>query len=264
MAVPNVIDALYCIPKNVGSFQPGRCVAFTQDLAPAMSANGVAAAIVAPCSCHQCPHQWNCADQRTEEVRQVVASNPRQLFGLSSYDPLRMADSLRWIDDAIADRSLSGAYAQAECCVSGLNAPRMYPLYGTCDKLRVPIVIDFNSQERWLRHRPQVEVVAADFPALQIVLAPPPGTEGATILRLMERFHQLLVLLNPRDLEADPALCEFAELQGRERTAFRSHPQEWGAAVPAAQKVPLSPSARRAYLFDNAARIFKVPASVTA
>ncbi len=264
MAVPAVIDALYCIPKNVTVAQPGNCAAFTQDLAPAMNAHGVATAVLAPCLCHQCPHQWSCADQRTEEVRQVVKRNPLKLRGLASYDPLRIGESLRWIDDAIADGGLCGAYAQAECCVSGLSAPRMYPLYGTCDKLRVPLVIDFSSRDRWLRHRPQVEVVAADFPALQIVLAPPPGTDGPSILRMMERFSHLLLLINPRELQADPALCDFVELQGRERAIFRAHPQEWAAAVPAAQQVPLSPPARRAYLFDNAARIFKIPANVTA
>jgi hypothetical protein len=262
MAVLDVIDALYCIPKNVTVAQPGNCVPYTQDLAPAMSTHGVSAAVVAPCLCHLCPHQWSCADQRTEEVRQIVRRNPGHLRGLASYDPLRIGESLRWIDDAIADGSICGAYAQAECCVSGLQAPRMYPLYGACDKFRVPLVVDFSSRERWLRHRPQVEVVAADFPALHIVLAPPPGTEAISILRMMERFPHLMLLLSPRDL-ADLALCEFVELAGRERTAFRAHPQEWAVSVPAAQQVPLSPAARKAYLFENAARIFKVPLNMT-
>ncbi len=108
----------------------------------------------------------------------MVAQNPRQLRGLASYDPLRIGESLRWIDEAVSEGELAGAYVQAECCVSGLDAPRMYPLYGLCAKLRAPVVLDFDSRERWVHHRPQVEVVAADFPELDILLAPPPRSEN--------------------------------------------------------------------------------------
>ena len=78
----------------------------------------------------------------------AVARNPRRLRGLASYDPLRIGESLRWIDEAITEGGLAGAYAQAECCISGLDAPRMYPLYGLCAMLRSPVVLEISSREQ--------------------------------------------------------------------------------------------------------------------
>lgn len=264
MVTATIIDALFCIPKSIKVMQISDCVPFSQDLSPQMKASGIAGVVLGPCNCAQCQHQWNCADRRTQEIVAAVKQNPKRLSGLASYDPLRVGDSLRWIDEAIGEGELAGAYAQAECCVSGLDAPRMYPLYGVCAKLRAPVVLDFTSHERWVHHRPQVEVVAAEFPELDILLAPPPRTDTGSMLRLMQRFPRIGFLLSPQDLQADAVLCEFVELQGRERIVFRAHPQSWSAAVETAMALRLGPAARRAYLSENAARLFRFPVEVPA
>ena len=111
----------------------------------------------------------------------------------------------------------------------GWTLPRMYPLYGLCAKLRSPMVLDFANRERWPHHRPQVEVVAADFPELDILLALPPRTDTASILRLMQRFPRVSFLLTPEELQADEVLCDYLELHGRERALFRSSPNGWPA-----------------------------------
>jgi predicted TIM-barrel fold metal-dependent hydrolase len=256
---PAIIDALFCITRGTAVAKISDCIPFTQDLTPQMQSCGIAAAVLAPCNCTQCQHQWNCADRRTHEIVDAVARNQNQLRGLASYDPLRIGDSLRWVDESVTDGGLAGAYAQAECCVSGLDAPRMYPLYGLCAKLRSPIVLDFTSRERWLHHRPQVEVVAADFPELDIVLATPPNTDTPSILRMLQRFPHISFLLRPQELQADAALCGYVELQGREHALFRSSSKGWGTDVEMALKVPLGPAARRAYLSENASRLFNFP-----
>jgi predicted TIM-barrel fold metal-dependent hydrolase len=251
-----MIDALFSLPRSEVATQISNCIPFTEDLTPQMNLCGIAGAILAPCNCTQCQHQWECADRRTHELVGAVAKNPKQLRGLAFYDPLQIGNSLRWIDEALTGGGLAGVYAQAECGVSGLDAPRMYPLYGFCAKLRSPVVIDFTSRERWMNHRPQVEVVAADFPELDILLATPPHTEAASIVGLMQRFPRISFLLRPQDLQADAALCEYVELQGREHALFRSSSDGWPAAAETVQILPLSPAARRAYLFENAMRLF--------
>lgn len=254
-----IIDALFYMPKDGRITQVSDCSPFNQDLSPQIKASGIAGAVVAPCACGQCQNQWNCADRKTQEAADAVRKNPRQLRGLASYDSLRIGDSLRWIDEAVAAGNLAGAYAQAESCVSGLDAPRMYPLYGICAKLRAPLVLDFSSRERWQHHRPQVEVLAADFPELNILLAPPPHTNPGSIIRLMERLSHVAFILNPQDLIAEPTLCEFVEVQGRERVAFRAHPQTWAAAAETAVGMPLHEEAKRSYLCENAAKFFGFP-----
>lgn len=259
MAYTAIIDAFFCIPKKGGVAQISDCVPFTEDISPRMHASGIAGAVLAHGCCAECQHQWNCADRRTYEIMNAVAHNRKQLRGLAAYDPLRIGESLRWIDEAVSERGLAGAYAQAECCVSGLDAARMYPLYGLCAKLRSPMVLDFANRQRWPHHRPQVEVVAADFPELDILLALPPRTDTASILRLMQRFPRVSFLLTPEELQADEVLCAYLELHGRERALFRSSPNGWPSSVEVAQGLALSPAARRAYLSENATRLFSFP-----
>jgi predicted TIM-barrel fold metal-dependent hydrolase len=251
-----IIDALFCIPKDVRITQLSDCKQFSEDISPQMGAGGIAGAVIAPCLCRQCQNQWDCADRKTQEVAEAVRKNPKQLRGLGSYDPLRIGDSLRWLDEGITAGTLAGAYAQVDYCIAGLDARRMYPLYGVCAKLRAPIVLDFNSREGWQHHRPQVEVLAADFPDLKIVLVTPPHTEAGSIIRLLQRFPHTAFVLNPKDLQADVLMCEYVELQGSERVAFRAHPQSWQAAAETAIGMPLRAEAKRAYLFENAAALF--------
>jgi predicted TIM-barrel fold metal-dependent hydrolase len=256
MADATIIDALFCIPKSVHVRQVADCVPFTEDLAPLMQSAGIGGAVLGPCNCAQCQHQWNCADRCTHEAQMAAAQNPKLLRGLASYDPLRIGESLRWIDGAVSEGALAGAYVQAECCVSGLDASRMYPLYGLCAMLRAPLVMDFTNGERWLHHRPEVEVVAADFPELEILLATPQRTGAASIVQLMDRFPNISVLLHSESIQSDAKLCEYVELHGRERALFRSSPKGWPESVRTALSLPLGATARRAYLSENAARLF--------
>jgi predicted TIM-barrel fold metal-dependent hydrolase len=251
-----IIDALFSIPQKGPVVQISDCIPFLEDLTPKMKTSGIAGAVLVHGNCSQCQYQWNCADRRTHEIANIVARHPRQLRGLAAYDPLRIGESLRWIDNAVSNGDLAGTYVQAECCVTGLDAPRMYPLYGLCAKLRSPVVVDFSSQDRWVYHRPQMEAVAADFPELDILLAPPPQSETAGIVQLMKRFPRVSFVLGPQELQQNETLCEFLELQGRDRALFRSASEEWPEAVQIARAVPLSPAARRAYLGENAAKMF--------
>jgi predicted TIM-barrel fold metal-dependent hydrolase len=262
MANATIIDGLFCIPQKPHVTQFSDCVPFDQDLAPRMNASGIAGVVLAHCNCWECQHHWNCADRRTHEIVNAAARNAGQMRGLAAYDPLRIGESLRWIDDAVIEGGVAGAYAEAECCPSGLDAARMYPLYGLCAMLRLPIVLGFHSHERWVQHLPQAEVVAADFPDLDILLAPPPGGETASILRTLRRFPRISFLLCPQDLQGDAELCEYIELEGREHVLFRSCSKGWSAAVERALGLPLGPATLRAYLFENAVRVYDFPVKV--
>jgi predicted TIM-barrel fold metal-dependent hydrolase len=251
-----IIDALYSIPQKGPVVQISDCIPFLEDLTPRMKTSGIAGAVLVHGNCMHCQYQWNCADRKTHEIANLVARHPRQLRGLAAYDPLRIGESLRWIDEAVSKGELAGAYVQAECCVSGLDVPRMYPLYGMCAKLRAPVVVDFGSRDRWVYHRPQLEVVAADFPELDLLLATPPQSESTVMVQMMKHFPRVSFLLGALELQQSEALCEYLELQGRDRALFRSASEEWPMAVQVAQGVPLSPGARRAYLGGNAAKMF--------
>lgn len=259
MAQAKIIDGLFCMPQKPRVAQVADCVPFNLDLTPKMKANGIAAAVLAHGNCWQCQHHWNCADRRTHEIVVAAERNRGQLRGLASYDPLRIGASLRWIEDAVVEGGTAGAYAEAECCASGLDAHRMYPLYGLCAMLRLPMVVGFHSDEGWTQHLQEAEVVSADFPDLDLVLAPPAGIESESMVGLMQRFPRISFLLRPQDLARDAALCEYIEVQGREHVLFRSGSGDWSAAVESTRKLPLGPAALRAYLFENAARVYGFP-----
>ena len=194
-----------------------------------MNSSGIAGAVLAISNCAQCQHRWNCADRRTQEIVNAVAENPQQLRGLASYDPLRIGESLRWIGKRSVEGGLTGAYVQAECSIAGMDASRMYPLYGLCAMLRPPVVLEITSLEQWAHYRPQVEAVAADFPEMEIVLAPPQGTDADSIIELMQQLSAHLVSAVPTGIACGPVLCEYVELEGREHTLFRSSPDGWAA-----------------------------------
>jgi predicted TIM-barrel fold metal-dependent hydrolase len=221
-----------------------------------MAASGIAGAVLAPRACLQCHHQWSCADRRTDEVIALVRHNPSQLRGLASYDCLRIGESLRWIERGVTGGLLSGAYAGAESSPAGLNNSRMYPLYGLCAMLSVPMIFDFTSHERWAEHRAEVEVIAADFPELKIILAPPPHTDPVAIARLMQRFARISFALCPQELQSEVLVREWVECYARDRILFCSSSKGWASSVEMARTVPLGPSALRAYLYENAARLF--------
>jgi len=189
----------------------------------------------------------------------LVRHNPSQLRGLASYDCLRIGESLRWIERGVTGGLLSGAYAGAESSPSGLNSSRMYPLYGLCAMLRVPMIFDFTTQERWNAHRPEVEVIAADFPELDIILAPPPRTDAVSIARLMQSFARISFALCPQELQNEVLMREWVECNARERILFCSSPKGWANSVETARTVPLHPWVLRAYLYENAARLFGFP-----
>ena len=264
MSQEAVIDALFCLPKKNRVAQPSDCVPYNEDLAPALQANGLQGVVIGPGQCLHCQHQWSCTDRRNQDVVQTVGRNRRQLCGLASYDSFRIGESLRWIDEAVGSGQLAGAYVLAESCVAGLDAARMYPLYGICAKLNAPVVLDFSSRERWLHHRTQVEVIAADFPQQPLLLSTPLGTDSGDLLRLMQRYPCVGVLLTPSELQNSAALCEYLDGVGRERVLFRAAPGAWGASVAMAHKIPLAEGARRGYLYENAARLFQFPAPRTA
>lgn len=253
----HVIDALFCIREKGTPAHISDCVPYSQDIAVLMASSGLSGAVLAPCHCAECHHLWNCADRRTQEVVGAVARDPAHLRGLACYDPLRIGESLRWIDDAVNAGQLAGAYVQAETCALGLDASRMYPLYGLCAMLRSPVIVNFASRESWVQRRPQMEVVGADFPELDILLATPPDTDAGSMIRFMQRFPRISFLLYPRELQVSSVLCEYVELEGREHALFRASPEEgWIRAQEEAFALPLSPAAKRAYLFENAMRLF--------
>ena len=53
--------------------------------------------------------------------------------------------------------------------------------------------------------------------------------------------------------------ASIVELQGRDRVLFRSASEEWPQAVEMAARLPLGPAARRAYLGENASKVFGFP-----
>lgn len=252
-----VIDALFCLPRKNRVVQPVECPPFQEELLLSMLAGGMAGAVLGPSQCLHCQHQWSCVERRNQDVAGIVARSPIHLRGLGAYDSFRIGESLRWLDEQIGAGKLAGAYVLAESSIAGLDAARMYPLYGICAMLHVPVVLDFSSRERWLHQRSQVEVVAADFPQQDILLASPPGTAATDLLRLMQRYPRVGILLSPQDLQNAPVLCEYLEGLGRERMYFRGAPAVWQAAVAVAHKLPLTDGAKRSYLTENAARMFR-------
>jgi len=251
-----VIDALYSIPLKGPVVHISDCVPFHEDLTPRMQECGLTGAVLAHGNCRKCQFEWECADRMTHEIADLTVQHPGQLRGLAAYDPLRIGESMGWIDNLVRKGRLAGAYMHSEACIRGVDSARMYPLYGMCAMLGVPVVVEFFEDDCWKYQRQQLELVAADFPDLELAVAPPRESKKSSVVPMMRRFPHLSFLLAPADLQGSRTLCRYLDSEGSSRALFRSAGEEWSSAVAAALNVPLGPAARSAYLAGNAGRLF--------
>jgi predicted TIM-barrel fold metal-dependent hydrolase len=256
MTHASIIDSLYSLPKKGPVVQLSDCVPFQEDLTPRMQQCGLAGIVLAHGNCRQCQYEWECADRMTNEISNLVAQHPDKLRGLAAYDPLRIGESMGWLDKLVRKGQIAGAYMHSEACIRGVDSARMYPLYGMCAMLRVPVVVEFVEEDCWKHQRSQLELVASDFPDLDLAVVPPRKSNKSCIIPMMKRFPRLSFLLGPQDLQESRPLRDYIDSEAGDRVLFRSAGEDWSSAVVMAQSLRLGPAALRAYLGENAERLF--------
>lgn len=205
-------------------------------------------------------------DITEEEIHEVVKQAPGRLYGLAGYNPLRIAESLQKVENAVRNYGFKGAYIHPYGWGIPLNDRKFYPLYALCEELGVPVSMQVGHSAEHMPNeygRPiHLDEIALDFPGLNIVGAHTgwPWTEEMISLAWKhENVYLGIDAHHPKYLE--PTLVHFMKTRGQDKVI-------WGTNYPAIvhgeaisvirNDLGLSEKVAEKILHGNAARIYKL------
>ena len=112
-----------------------------------------------------------------QEVADFVAFDPDVYVGFAGLDPHKGSESVETLIDLVENRGFGGAALAPIYAQAALHERCYYPVYATCERLRIPLVITSGPA----RYTPKtvmdyarpgyIDQVAADFPELKIVVS---------------------------------------------------------------------------------------------
>lgn len=203
-----------------------------------------------------------------DEVLRVVREFPGRFAGIAAVDPVDRRAAQAEIERALhagfrAVNFEPGSYAQPMCA----DDRRLYPLYGTCEDLGAPVVIMAGGSagpDLGYTEPVHVDRVAADFPALRIVVS-----HGG-----WPWVHQMLHVAYRRPnvyLSPDQYLANMAGMDEYVRAAdtFLAERFLYGSSYPFLpvdaclewfRRLPIRPAAMQRALYGNAAELLGLAA----
>ena len=200
-----------------------------------------------------------------DEVASHVRAHPDRFTGLASVDLMRPMDAVRELRRAVRELGLSGLRILPWLWGLPPNDRRYYPLYAECIELGVPFCLQvghagpLRASEPG-RPFPYLDEVALDFPELVIVgghIGYPWTDEMIALATKYENVHIDTSAYKPRRFP--PQLVAFMQGHGRRKVLFGSNfPMILpGDCLAQLDELGLDAEARRLFLFENAARVFR-------
>lgn len=200
-----------------------------------------------------------------DEVASHVRAHPDRFTGLASVDLMRPMDGVRELRRAVRELGLSGLRILPWLWGLPPNDRRYYPLYAECVELGVPFCLQvghagpLRASEPG-RPIPYLDEVALDFPELTIVgghIGYPWTDEMIALATKYENVHIDTSAYKPRRFP--PQLVAFLQGHGRRKVLFGSNfPMiQPGDCLAQLDALGLDAEARRLFLFENAARVFR-------
>jgi len=203
-----------------------------------------------------------------DEVAACVAAHPDRFIGLASVDLSRPMDGVRELRRAVRQLGLRGLRVLPWLWGLPPNDRRYYPLYAECIELGVPFCLQvghtgpLRSSEPG-RPIPYLDDVALELPELVIVaghIGYPWTTEMIALATKYPGVHIDTSAWKPSRFPAE--LTAYLRGHGRKKVLFGSN---WpmlppGACLAEVDALSLDEEARRLYLHENAARVFRLDA----
>lgn len=257
-----VVDCLFPIesrsPQTISTQE--LCEISEPQLIRDMDRTGISCALISPCRRWRCERHWLCAQVAIDDLVHRLHSAPGRFAGLAFYSPFAIADSLEALEKAIGEHGFCGAFVLTEASDIPVMDARMYPLYARCAQLRVPVVVQVSNSVPHTAVPKDLALLASDFPELSIVAGVLGKVHIADMLRLCERYTNLSFAFDGCFAEPfEVALFRNSEV-ARERAMFGSNGIEWSALIQEIGRNELPYDFARAFLHDNANRVFALDA----
>lgn len=203
-----------------------------------------------------------------DEVMRIVALHPDRFIAAAAVDPTDRRKAAAEIDQSVRNgfRAINfepGSYPTPMCA----DDRRLYPIYGCCEDLRVPIIVMAGGSagpDLDFTHPVAIDHVAADFPSLPIVVSHGGWPWVHQILHVAYRRPNVFI-------SADQYLANMAGMQDyiAAINGFLGDRFIYGSSYPFLpvdaclawfRSLPIDPAVLGRVLYDNAAQLLGLPA----
>lgn len=111
-------------------------------------------------------------DFTEEEVYEMVKIGKGRIIGAAGYNPFRIKESLDRIEKAVKEYGFKFVYTHPITFGISFNDKKMYPLYGLCSSLGIPVSMQVGHSAEplpsWVGNPMALDEVVIDFPDLKI------------------------------------------------------------------------------------------------
>ena len=209
-------------------------------------------------------NKWMYMDTSLDEVAQYTTQYPDRFAGLAGYNPFRIKDSLREIDRAVKEYDFKGVYIHIYGFDIPLHDRKMYPLYGKCVDLDIPVSIQVGHVLEAMpseHARPMyLDRIASDFPELKIVGAHTGWPWVEELISVCYKWDNVYFGIDawmPKYLK--PEIIHFINSRmGQDRCLWGTNGLSWQASRNQVEEIGLKEDVKKRLLHDNAAELFKL------
>lgn len=114
-------------------------------------------------------------DFTIDQVNELVKKGKGRIIGAAGYNPFRIEESLQDIEKAVKEYGFKFVYVHTLGFGLPFNDNKLYPLYGLCSSLKIPVSMQVGHSAEplpsWVGNPMTADEVVIDFPNLKINLS---------------------------------------------------------------------------------------------
>src|SRR5580658_1917435 len=264
------------IDPNIAKwFKPGDAVKFgftLEDLIRDMDAAEVEKGVLTAAALKMLPSPYSVGQDISDEtyeklcarVAEIRKRHPGRFHGCLGIDPTGMMRTVRWLERAVKEFGFRSAWIMPSLVGLPPNHACYFPVYSKCVELGIPIKINIGVpgplRPAMMQQPMALDEVLLAFPELTVVgchLGHPWQNEVVALLQKYPNFFLITSAWAPKHIPQE--IWQLANTRGRDKIMWASDYPLLTMQRCAAEgwQVPLKDEARRAYLRENALKVFK-------